>query len=383
MSATTGLRIGIVGTGYWGSKHVRTMSSLAEVDQVAVIDPRDDRTASLKRTYPALWTFGSLAEALDSLDAVVIATPPSTHASLAMMAIRAGKHVMVEKPLATSVLDATAMVLAAARRDVRLMVGHTFEYHAAVWALRDIVTRGDFGDVYHLESARLNMGLYQHDANVVWDLAPHDISILNYVVSSTPSMVECWGSRHAHPRLEDIAHLRLTYDVPRVEASVHVSWLHPNKTRRVTVVGSDRMVVFDDLSTEERIRVHDKSVRQVDQLSEDLSQPPMSYRYGDVVAPYVAVNEPLTVEDQHFVDCVLSGQRPTTDGENGLAVVEVLEAAAVSLREGRRVAIDEVRLLEPVVSPAGTRLGVPEAPPAEEAAMAFVPDQRATPQEVA
>ena len=147
------------------------------------------------------------------------------------------------------------------------------------------------------------------------------------MLSSTPSSVECWGSRHAHRRLEDIAHLRVIYDIPRVEANIHVSWLHPSKTRRVTAVGSKKMVVFDDLSTEERIRVHDKSVHQPDQLTDDLSQAPMSYRYGDVVAPYVAVNEPLSVEDQHFLDCVIHGGRPRTDGANGLAVVEVLEAA--------------------------------------------------------
>jgi predicted dehydrogenase len=337
------LRVGIVGTGYWGSKHVRTMSAVAQVEQVSVIDPRADRTASLLRHHPALACFATLDDALDSVDAVVIATPPRTHAPLALAAIEAGKHVMVEKPLATSVADAAAIVDAARSRGVVAMVGHTFEYHAGVWALRDIVSRGDLGEVYYLDSARLNMGLYQHDANVVWDLAPHDISILNYVTGSRPSSVECWGSRHAHPGLEDIAHLRLVYDRPGVEANIHVSWLHPNKTRRVTVVGSDKMAVFDDLATEERIRVHDKCVRQPERLLDDPTQPPMSYRYGDVVSPYVVVNEPLSVEDQHFVDCILSGERPRTDGENGLAVVEVLEAAQTALQERRLVRIDEVR----------------------------------------
>jgi predicted dehydrogenase len=337
MVSTDGLRIGVVGAGYWGSKHVRTMSSLAEVAQVAVVDPSQERVRALQRGYPALAAFASLDEALDFVDAVVIATPPSLHAPLALQAVRAHKHVMVEKPLATSVADARAIMDAADDEGVVAMVGHTFEYHAAVWALRDIVGRPDFGELYYLDTARLNMGLYQHDVNVVWDLAPHDISILNYLVGSTPSSVECWGSRHAHNGLEDIAHLRLYYDEPAVEATVHVSWLHPCKTRRVTAVGSEQMVVFDDLATEERIRVHNKSVQQPVRKPDDLTQAPMSYRYGDVVAPYVVVHEPLAVEDRHFADCVASGTPPVTDARNGVAVVETLEAADLSLRTGRRV----------------------------------------------
>ena len=384
MAEKTGRRIGVVGTGYWGSKHVRTMSSLAEVDQVCVVDPRTDRTDSLKRSYSSLRCFRTLEEALDSVDAVVIATPPSTHAPLALAAIAAGKHVMVEKPLATCVADAFAIVEAAAARGVVAMVGHTFEYHAAVWALRDIVTRTDFGQLYYLDTARLNMGLYQHDTNVVWDLAPHDVSIVNYILGSTPSVIECWGSCHAHRRLEDIAHLRVVYDTPAVEANIHVSWLHPSKTRRVTAVGSRKMAVFDDLAPEERIRVHDKSVHQPDQLSNDLTHAPMSYRYGDVVAPYVVVNEPLSVEDQHFLDCIIHGERPRTDGQSGLAVVEVLEAAETSLRERRPVRVDEVRARarradEPVESVLRGPVTVPAIleSTSSPVPMALIPAQRA------
>jgi predicted dehydrogenase len=359
---TSGLRIGVVGAGYWGSKHVRTLSSNPEVDQVAVIDPSAARVAALKRTYPALQCFAALTEALPALDAVVIATPPTTHAGLALEALHAGRHVMVEKPLATSRAEAQQVVDAAAERDLVVMVGHTFEHHAAVWALRDIVRGDGFGDLYFLETARLNMGLYQHDVNVLWDLAPHDISILNYVVGSPPTSVSCWGSRHAHSRLEDIAHLRLYYEEPEVEATVHVSWLHPCKTRRVTAVGSEQMVVFDDLETEERIRVHHKCVRQPELTSPDLSHPPMSYQYGDVVAPYLVVNEPLAVEDQHFVDCIRSHSLPSTSGESGLAVVQVLEAAQRSLLEGRRVGIESPPSrgrLQPV---ADAGAGIPRQP---------------------
>jgi predicted dehydrogenase len=309
------------------------------VEQVVVVDPCVERVRSLAATYPALVVRASLASALDDLDAVVIATPPRTHAPLALQALEAGKHVMVEKPLATSVAEAREMVDAAAARDRVLIVGHTFEYHAAVWTLRDIIRGPGFGQLYYLDTARLNMGLYQHDVNVLWDLAPHDVSILNYLVGHPPTSVECWGSRHAHPRLEDIAHVRLYYDDPDVEATVHVSWLHPSKTRRVTAVGSELMVVFDDVAAEERLRVHHKCVRQPEPVSDDLSQQPMSYQYGDVVTPYLDVREPLAVEDQHFIDCILRDEVPRTGGANGLAVVEVLESAQVSLRDGGRVPV--------------------------------------------
>ena len=254
----------------------------------------------------------------------------------------------MEKPLAVSVADAHSMVDASRRAGVVLMVGHTFAYHSAVRTLRDMVQGGTIGDPYYIDSARLNLGLYQHDTNVIFDLAPHDVSICNFVLGARPVRVECWASRHAHRWLEDVAHLRLHYEDPPVIANVHVSWLDPCKVRRVTVVGSDKMVVFNDLATEERIRVYNKGVVENRGTGEapagvDLTQPPMSYRYGDVITPYLELQEPLAVEDEHFADCVLNGTRPLTDGEAGLAVVEVLEAAQLSHKEGRPVDLCEVR----------------------------------------
>lgn len=346
MGNTGGLRVGVVGVGYWGSKHVRTMRSLDSVDRVVVIDPSEERVRRLRHSFPEVDGYAALDDALDHVDAVVIATPPTTHAPLAIRAMEAGRHVLVEKPLATSVAEGVAMDACARRNGVVLMVGHTFEYHAAVWALREMVVSGELGDLYYVDTARLNLGLYQHDVNVLLDLAPHDISILNYVLGSQPVAVECWASRHAHHRLEDIAYVRVRYASPAIEANVHVSWLDPCKVRRVTVVGSSRMVVFDDLDSEERIRVHNKGVSQPSP-SDDLTQPPMSYRYGEVVAPYLVVNEPLGIEDEHFADCVLTGMKPLTDAANGLAVVRVLEAAQRSFRERREVAVDEIVELAP------------------------------------
>lgn len=330
----SGLRVGVVGCGYWGSKHVRTLMAMETVSRVCVIDPSDERRAAVTRVYPRVDECRTLDDALGQIDAVVIAVPPTLHAPLALQAIAHGVHVMVEKPLAPSVAECQTMVDAAEKMGVTLMVGHTFEYHPAVWELQSMVQRGDLGDLYYLDTARLNLGLYQRDVNVVFDLAPHDVSILNYVLGSSPTTVECWGARHAHPRLEDVAHLRLYYDDPGVYANVHVSWLDPQKVRQVTLVGSKKMVVFDDLKTEQRLQVHDKGVTASDSSGADLTAVPMTYRYGDIVAPYLEMNEPLRVEDEHFVSCIQTGMRPLTDGYSGLEVVRVLEAAQRSMCDG-------------------------------------------------
>jgi predicted dehydrogenase len=261
---------------------------------------------------------------------------------IALTALAAGKHVLIEKPMATSTVDAKRLVDAAANLPLVLMVGHTFEYNAAVRRLRGIIAERLLGDVHYIDCARLNLGLYQPDVNVVWDLAPHDVSITNYLLGTTPSTVQAWGSCHAHARLEDVAFMRLTYPDLHVSANIHVSWLDPCKVRRVTVVGSERMAVYNDLADDERIRVYDKGVVAAAAGDHDLGAVPMSYRYGDITSPYIDFQEPLLVQDRHFVDCILSGDRPLTDGQKGLAVVRVLEAANLSLRTGALVAVQDL-----------------------------------------
>lgn len=354
MAINTGLRVAVVGAGYWGPKHVRVLHGTQDVDEVVLVDGRPDRLASLARNYPGDRACASLREALPHVDAVVIATPPSTHLPLAMAAIEAGRHVLVEKPLAPRVADARRLVAAADDAGVTLMVGHTFEYNPAVQKLRDLIQRRELGDLYYLDSARLNLGLYQSDVNVIFDLAPHDVSIINYVLGTPPVAVQAWGARHAHPRFEDVAYLRLFYEDHGIAANIHVSWLDPGKVRRVVAVGSRKMAVYDDLA-EERIRVLDKGV-DPPPPNGNATQPPMSYRYGDIVSPFLAPDEPLAVQDGHFVECALTGKTARTDGRNGLAVVEALEAAQLSLRLGHPVLLEELsadsRLVDDLEAPA-------------------------------
>ena len=340
--------IGVVGCGYWGSKHVRVLHGMGEVHQVVAIDPRQSRLLELTRAFPALETAPSVDDVLDKVDGLIIATPPSTHAALAITALRAGKHVLVEKPLATRSSDVRRMIDAADDASAILMAGHTFEYNAAVWKLRELVESGELGKIYYLDSARLNLGLYQSDVNVVWDLAPHDVSIFNHVLRSRPSVVQAWGARHGHREHEDVAYIRLNYVEPEVTATIHVSWLDPCKVRRVTIVGSQKMAVYNDLSIEERVRVYDKGLAGTE--DGPLQDVPMSYRYGEIRSPYVAFEEPLGVQDREFVRAALTGVRPRTDGANGWDVVRTLEAVEISLRESRPVHLDEINISDAALS---------------------------------
>jgi predicted dehydrogenase len=359
------MRVALAGCGYWGAKHVRVLHATEGVDELVLVDSREDRLLPLTRSYKIASCHSALETALERVDAVFVATPPSTHVALALAAIEAGKHVMVEKPLALTAKDARRLVTAAAEAGVVLMVGHTFEYNPAVQKLAQLVRAKELGELYYLDSARLNLGLYQNDVNVILDLAPHDVSIANFVLGRKPVAVQAWASRHAHRRLEDVAYLRLYYDDclddAGLTANIHVSWLDPCKVRRVTAVGSKKMAVYDDLAAEERIRVLDKGV-DLPLESDDLTQPPMSYRYGDIVVPFISPDEPLAVQDRHFIDCVTTGARPLSDGEDGVSVVEALEAAEFSRKLGRPVLLAEIRSGEPFDRALAWDSGRPQVP---------------------
>lgn len=334
------MRVGVVGCGYWGSKHVRVLSQLPGVSQVVIIDGRPDARATVGTDFPDALQRTNLTEALDDIDAVIVATPPETHFEVTAEAIAAGKHALVEKPMATNTADALELVRLAEAAGVVLAAGHTFAYNEAVWKLADLVRSGELGKLHFLDAARLNLGLYRRDVNVLWDLAAHDISITTMVLGAIPDTVSAWGTRHSAGFAEDVATLRMWFNRQEVESTVRASWLDPIKIRRTTAVGSKKMVVYDDVDVDARIRIFE--------MGRDLRGGPgfgghldVSYRHGPTVTPTIDFREPLQLEASDFLECCRAGRTPVADGKAGLAVVAVLEASDRSLREhGMPVPVD-------------------------------------------
>jgi predicted dehydrogenase len=330
------VRVVVVGYGYWGSKHVRVLSNLPGV--IPGIAEADERgRARAREEFPQCRLATRLEELTDWADAAIVATPPRTHHAVAGQAIDAGLDVLVEKPMATSVNECEELIDAAGAAGAVLMCGHTFEHNLAVWKLREIVSSGELGQVSYIDTARLNLGLYQPDLNVIWDLAPHDISIINFVLGRLPQTVSAWGGSHGGDGPEDVAHLQLDYGDDQPTAYVHVSWLDPEKVRRTTVVGTEKMVVYNDVAPNEPIRIYDSGV-SVDG-GEARPSALVRYHQGDIVSPRIPVQEPLAVEDGHFVDCIRNRTNPRTDGVSGLDVVRVIEAADLALEHGTSIPV--------------------------------------------
>ncbi len=327
------LRVGVVGYGYWGSKHVRVLAGLPDV-ALTVIDGQPDRLREAIAAFPAARVASHLGDVEETLDAVVIATPPCSHGPVALQALRAGLHALVEKPLATSVAVADAILATAHQNGSTLMVGHTFEYNAAVWKLKQIINSGELGRILYIDTARLSLGRYQSDCNVIWDLAPHDISIISYLLDEFPETVSAWSQRNVGDVHADVAYLRLDFRDTSAPAFVHVSWLSPRKVRRVTIVGDQKMVVYNDLSDNERIRIYDIGVAPAKIIEGPAHSMPVTYRTGDITSPYVNFVEPLLVQDRHFIDCLKTGRQPDTPGERGLGVVRVLAATDEAVATG-------------------------------------------------
>jgi predicted dehydrogenase len=335
--------IGVIGYGYWGPNLVRNFAECRGAAVRMVCDQRPERLQQVERRYPGVTVTTAPSELVNapSVDAVVIATPVNYHFELAMMALRAGKHVLVEKPMASSSDQAARLIDEAAARRAVLMVDHTFVYTGAVGRMRQLTEAGELGEIYYYDSVRINLGLFQHDVNVLWDLAVHDLSIMDHVLPQRPVAVSATGLAHITGKPHNIAYMSMFFDTNLI-AHVHANWLSPVKVRRTLLGGSRRMVVFDDLEASEKVKVYDRGI-SLNSSPENVYQMLVAYRTGDMWAPQLDVAEALSVEAAHFVDCVNRNTRPTTDGEAGLRVVRLLEAATESMLDrGRLVRLQGV-----------------------------------------
>jgi predicted dehydrogenase len=326
------LRIVVVGYGYWGPNIVRNIMESPDLELVALCERDATRAARFSGRYPGVATCSELDEVLAraDIDAVSVATPPRTHYPIARRALESGKHVLVEKPLATTVQDAAALIALAEQRDRVLMPGHTFLYSPPVNAVHGLIERGELGDVYFVTSSRMNLGLYQPDG-VVRDLAPHDLSILMYWLDSAVTSVTASGRAVFQRDVPETAFLSLAF-TSGATANVQVSWLAPRKVRQMVVVGSKRMVIYDDTATDDMIRVYDRGLDWEDTSPATFGEYRLSYRSGDMVAPRIEAAEPLALELRDFAHAIRHGTRPRSHAQLGLDVVRVLEAAQTSLR---------------------------------------------------
>lgn len=323
--------IGVIGYGYWGPNLVRNFAEAPGARLAGISDTRADRLDQARRRYPSALLTERTSELLadPAVDAVAIATPVSSHFDLAMEALRSNKHVLVEKPLASTSEQALRLIDEASRRNLVLMVDHTFVYTGAVRKIREMIAQGELGNIYYYDSVRVNLGLFQHDVNVIWDLAVHDLSILDFVLTSKPVAVSATGISHIAGQPENVAYITLFFADNRI-AHLHVNWLAPVKVRRTLIGGSEKMIVYDDLEPSEKVKVYDKGVT-LSTSPEAVYQLLVSYRSGDMWAPKLDQAEGLQTEARHFLDCIEHNQQPATDGQAGLRVLRILEAAEKSM----------------------------------------------------
>jgi predicted dehydrogenase len=324
------IRVGVIGCGYWGPNLIRNFVESSRAELVGVADLRQERLEHIQKRYPAVNVTQDYRDLLTSnLDAVVVATPPDAHYMIARKCLEHNLSVLVEKPLTLSSHDAQDLVDLADQAEQTLMVGHTFEFNAGVRALRRLIQSNELGDIFYINSVRVNLGLFQRNLNVIWDLAPHDISILLYILGQEPLRVCANGACNVVEGLHDIAFLHLEFP-DNILAHVHISWLDPCKIRRITVVGSKKMAVFDDVEPVEKIKIYDKGV-EYPPYTNTFDEFKLSYRNGDVYIPQINFQEPLRTECDHFIDAVIKNQQPSSCGRCGLSVVNVLEALDHSL----------------------------------------------------
>jgi predicted dehydrogenase len=323
--------IGVIGYGYWGPNLVRNFMDVPGATVLAVSDLEPERLAQVNARYPSIRTTTDYRELLTNkrVDAIVIATPVASHFELGLRAFEAGKHVLLEKPLAASSQEALRLIDEADRRNRVLMVDHTFVYTGAIRKIKEIVFHNGLGEIYYYDSVRVNLGLFQHDVNVIWDLAVHDLAIMDYVLPEKPVAVSATGISNIKGQPENVAYITLFFQSPQI-AHVHVNWLTPVKVRRTLIGGSEKMIVYDDLEPSEKVKIYDKGVT-VSQRPEAVYELLVSYRAGDMLAPRIDNQEALQTEAAHFIDCIEHNTTPLTGGQPGLRIVQILEAAQQSM----------------------------------------------------
>jgi predicted dehydrogenase len=325
--------IGVIGCGYWGPNLIRNLRSLSDCRLKLMCDVSQERLKHLHSLYPDVeceTRFENVVKDAE-LDAVVIATPVRHHFAMAKASLLAGKHTLIEKPMASSSAECEELIAIARQNGLVLMVGHTFLYSAAVRKIKEIVDHNDIGEIRYISARRLNLGLFQKDINVAWDLAPHDLSIILHIMEESPYSLNCRGAAHVTPGMEDVTSMTLQFTKQR-SAIVQSSWLDPRKIREITIVGSKRMIVYDDVAPQEKIKIFDVRVERPPHY-DTFGEFQYAYHYGDVYCPHIKQDEPLKTECQHFVDCIRHGTVPLTSGSMGLEVVRILEASSVSVKQ--------------------------------------------------
>lgn len=328
------IKLGLIGCGYWGPNLIRNFRSLPNCNLKMICDLDIQRLKHLTSLYPEIEGATDYKRALNGagVDAVVVSTPVRLHYKMAKESLQAGKHTFIEKPMAMCVEECEELISLAEKNGLVLMVGHTFLYSAHVRRIKEIINKGDIGEIQYVTSRRLNLGLYQTDINVAWDLAPHDLSIILYIMEELPISVNCQGTANITPGIEDVVNISLTFPKSRF-ATIQNSWLDPRKVREMTIVGTKRMIVYDDVEPLEKIKIYDARVETPPHY-DTFAEFQYAYHYGDMYVPHVRHEEPLKVECQHFLDCIADGATPLTNGRNGLELVRILEASSASMRQG-------------------------------------------------
>lgn len=329
--------IALVGVGYWGPNILRNLMLCENANVLLVCDLDKNKLKQISHLYPQLKTTTDFNEVINNkeIKSVIIATPIQTHFSLAKKVLESGKNVLIEKPMTTKSSDAKELIKIAKKNNLILMVGHTFVYTEAVQKMKEILSRKELGKLYYYDSTRINLGLFQKDANVIWDLTPHDLSILSFLIEEDPISVRTIATSHIHQGLEETAHIFIEFK-NNIQAHIHVSWLSPVKIRSILIGGSEKMISYNDIEPSEKLRVYDKSVKI---NSSEITPFAPAYRSGKVVIPHIKQREGLLNELEHFIDCSINNKTPITDGEEGFKIVRLLEAANEAYRTNSSIKI--------------------------------------------